>query len=248
MPHHKQVTTCRKSCGPVSKFCTCEHCTLSVCEVCGAFEGSLTTDCPGEQVDLDRQKEVYETNLDYTKTRGWHQGESMKLRSPRFEPRKIDEHQSLEQTAKRLDDLEHDPFTKAWTSMQSLERARQRARHRTSTRVDLSSIQWERHHEQTKDLQHELAQRAVAWVIADRICDDRAAALLRIENEVDAHLQEGRPSNEHDRELIGKLANEGISFRLADQRAQKCDEEFRQAAQKLVDALEQSTIAKGTDP
>jgi hypothetical protein len=52
--------------------------------VCGASEGGLTTDCPGSKVDIDKQKEIYETALDYTDTRGWHLGEPMKARSPRF--------------------------------------------------------------------------------------------------------------------------------------------------------------------
>jgi hypothetical protein len=55
MPRHQQVTTCRKSGGPISKFCSCEHCTLSVCSICGAYEGGLTTDCPGTPVSFDRQ-------------------------------------------------------------------------------------------------------------------------------------------------------------------------------------------------
>lgn len=86
MPRHKHVTNCLKSGGAISKYCTCQHCTLCVCSVCGAYEGGLTTDCPGEDVHFDRQKEVHETNLDYTDERGWHQGEPMKRRVPRFEP------------------------------------------------------------------------------------------------------------------------------------------------------------------
>lgn len=192
MPRHKQVTTCLKSGGPVSKFCTCMHCTISVCQVCGAYEGSLTTDCPGERADFDRQREVYETNLDFTKARGWHQGEPMKRRVPRFE---------------------------------------------TDTAI----------------LHHELAQRAIAWVEADRICDDRAAALTRVEDEVDARLrarcaQDMRNAHVLDGELIAKLKREEVDFRLADQRAQKCDEKFREAARKLVDALEQQALTTTNDP
>ncbi len=86
MPRHKQVTTCRRTDGPVSKHCSCEHCTLSVCSVCGGGEGSLTTDCPGAKIDGDRQQEICETNLDYTDDRGWHL--AVMQRSPRFEPQK----------------------------------------------------------------------------------------------------------------------------------------------------------------
>jgi hypothetical protein len=84
MPRHQQVTTCLRGGGAISKHCPCSHCTLSVCSVCGAYEGSLTTDCPGEQVDHDRRQEVYETALDYTDVRGWHLGEPTKFRAPRF--------------------------------------------------------------------------------------------------------------------------------------------------------------------
>lgn len=203
MSHHKQVTTCLRNGGPVSKFCPCTDCTLSVCAVCGAYEGALTTDCPGERVDFDRQQEVYTTNLDYTKARGWHQGEPMKRRTPRFED------------AREATDLDR-----------------------------------------TLNLQHELAQKAIAWVLADRICDDHAATLTRIEDEVDAHLHRKYPWEEQEpsdnRALLGKLEYAKISFQLADQRAQKRDQEFREAAKKLVDALEQQTVtpssSKGTSP
>lgn len=86
MPTHKHVTTCLKGGGPISKFCSCYHCTLAVCAVCGAYEGGLTSDCPGELVSFDRQKEVYETNLDYIEALGWHQSTiDRRYREPRFE-------------------------------------------------------------------------------------------------------------------------------------------------------------------
>lgn len=87
MPAHVQVTTCLKGGGPISKFCSCPHCTLSVCSVCGAYEGGLTSDCPGERVDFNRQKEVYETDLDYIEALGWHQSTiARRFREPRFAP------------------------------------------------------------------------------------------------------------------------------------------------------------------
>lgn len=73
MPAHRQVVTCLRGGGPCSDFCSCEHCTLAVCSVCGAYEGSLTIDCPGEKVTYDRQQEVYTTALEYTDALGWHQ-------------------------------------------------------------------------------------------------------------------------------------------------------------------------------
>lgn len=50
----------------------CNFCNLAVCAVCGAYEGSLTSDCPGAMVDFDKQQEVYTTDLDYTDEKGWH--------------------------------------------------------------------------------------------------------------------------------------------------------------------------------
>lgn len=136
MPRHQQVTTCRKG-GPVEKFCNCENCSLSVCSVCGAYEDGLTTDCPGLKVAFNRQKEVYETSLDYTDERGWHLGAPMKRRTPRFESTKL------------LPELPRvDPRT-----------------------VIAPSIYWaavDRH----VSLQHELAQKAIAWALAESTAED----------------------------------------------------------------------------
>jgi hypothetical protein len=208
MPRHKQVTTCLNGSSVLSKFCTCQHCTLSVCEVCGAYEGGLTTDCPGTKVDFDKQKEVYETPLDYTDDRGWHLGESMKLRSPRF-------------TTTPLPPEPPRPDPRA---------------------VVAPSIDWTAV-DRITDLKHELSQKAIAWVLADRVADDHSATLARLEDEVAAHLPKGQEPNEHARELLKTLEYEKIGFRLANQSAEKCDDEFRQAARKLVTALEAGQIA-----
>lgn len=70
MPAHVHVTTCLRGGGPISNLCGCEHCCLAVCSVCGAWEGGLTTDCPGESYDIRR---VYESDTaDYTDALGWH--------------------------------------------------------------------------------------------------------------------------------------------------------------------------------
>jgi hypothetical protein len=87
-------------------------------------------------------------------------------------------------------------------------------------------------------LKHALAVKAIAWVLADRICEDHSAALTLLEDEVGARLPKGQAPNESDRELLGKLEYAKIGFRLADQRAQQCDDEFRQVARKLVESLE----------
>lgn len=67
MALHVQAKCSKGNCGG-----TCYPCTLAVCDVCGAYEGGLTTDCPGVRVDFDKQEEVYTTDLDYTDDKGWH--------------------------------------------------------------------------------------------------------------------------------------------------------------------------------
>jgi hypothetical protein len=207
MPRHKQIATCRKSGGPLSKHCGCEHCALDVCSVCGGAEGSLTTDCPGTKVDSDRHQEICETNLDYTDDLGWHL--SAKRRAPRFE-----------HTVVPPDPPRADPRA-----------------------IVTPSIDWiavDRH----ASLQHELGKKAIAWVMADRTCEDHSAALARVEDEIDDRLAAGDAPPDLGHELA-KLESAKISFRLADQRAQRCNDEFRQAARVLVAALEDAPGAAG---
>jgi hypothetical protein len=50
--------------------CTTANCMicdggLSLCTVCGGLEGGLPTECPGEQMTMDRQQEVYEGKIDF---------------------------------------------------------------------------------------------------------------------------------------------------------------------------------------
>ena len=201
MPRHKQVTTCLRGGGPLSKHCECEHCNLSVCSVCGAWEGGLTTDCPGQSVGYDRHKEVWETNLDYTNERGWHQGDPA-LRVPRFEKSPLP-------TAEPRDD----------------------PRAGVAPGVDWEMI------DRNAELQHQLTLKAIAWVLADRICEDRSAALTRIEDET-AVLRGRTNLAEAEAALLATLERAQIEFRTADRKAQKCDDEFRQAARKIVEALE----------
>jgi hypothetical protein len=81
---HVQVTDCLKG-GKVSTCCSCWHCTLSVCSRCGAYEGGLTSHCPGERVDVDTSRAVYATSLDYLTDRGWHLSDAgMRRRCPIF--------------------------------------------------------------------------------------------------------------------------------------------------------------------
>lgn len=69
---HVQVTRCLRGGGPISRWCSCFHCTLSVCERCGGYEGGLTTHCPGDWVGVDIGLAVYHHRLDFTTPRGWH--------------------------------------------------------------------------------------------------------------------------------------------------------------------------------
>ncbi len=81
---HVHVTNCLKG-GKVSQCCSCYHCTLAVCSRCGAFEGGLTTHCPGERVGADTAQAVYTTKLDYLTDRGWHMSDGgMRSRGPLF--------------------------------------------------------------------------------------------------------------------------------------------------------------------
>jgi hypothetical protein len=202
MPRHKQVTTCRKSGGPVSKHCSCEHCCLAVCEVCGGAEGTLTSDCPGARISGDRLEEIFETNLDYTDDRGWH-CLAQQARSPRFEDAKL-----LPEPA-GVD----------------------------SRMVVAPSIDWAAV-DRTMNLQHALAQKAIAWVLADRACEDSAAS-EQLAQEATTSLH-GKPElDEHDRDRLAALERVKIDFSLACRRVERCDDEFRQAAHRLVAALEE---------
>lgn len=242
MPRHQQVTICRKSGDHVSKFCTCEPCTLAVCAVCHAYEGSLTTDCPGERVSFDKQQEVYETRLDFSDARGWHQGEPMERRSSRFEAGAA---RGDEQAVVQAPPTKHLPHIATnekapriigcvcgWQMPQGVSDSENAFSRHAATTYAPSTARVDH----TMDLQHELSQKAIAWVLADRIADDHSAKLTRLEDEAGAH--KGRDPNAQSLKLLELLEHARDGFRLADQRAQKCDDEFRQAARKLVAVLE----------
>lgn len=297
MPRHKQVTTCRKTCGPVSDRCSCEHCTLAVCSVCGAYEGSLTTDCPGSKISYDRQQEIYETKLDYTDERGWHQGQSMKERSPRFEPAPVTHapilalsHEMLPHPAKSYSATyaritgcacgwktpssatdSDTAFAKHVTETKLIQRRipgesrealrfvdpdvaariaednqrlvdliRKHAAHGTPHDLTPPTTDWAAIDRMT-DLQRELVRKAAAWVLADRIAEDHSASYDRVTKEVEARMRKKTEPNDGDCVLLAKLEHEKIGFHLADQRAQKCDDELRQTARKLVAELEKTS-------
>jgi hypothetical protein len=51
----------------------CQFCDggLFSCTVCGGFEGSLPTDCPGARMNEVQQDDVYAGRIDYRDGRGW---------------------------------------------------------------------------------------------------------------------------------------------------------------------------------
>lgn len=203
MPRHQQVTTCRKSGGPLSTLCSCEHCTLAVCSICGAYEGGLTTDCPGTEIDFDKQQEVHETRLDFTDERGWHLGDPMERRSPRF-------------ATTRLPPAPPpvDPRTVV------------------APRIDWAAV------DRTSNLQQVLSQRAIAWVLADRECDARSSRLARVED-ASTSLRGKQDLDAQELALLAALEREKIDFQLACRSVERCDDEFKQAARRLVAALEE---------
>lgn len=242
---HKQVTTCLRGGGPTSDRCSCNHCTLGVCSVCGAYEGGLTTDCPGVKVDFDRQEEVYKTNLDYTDKRGWHQGEPMEKRSPQFEkvpehaPRLVGKDGVYYRISGCTCGWEMPPTRDALTQL--VRGARADDDDVFALHVATANISRVAATQDQRFLENTLARKAVAWVLADRICDDRSATLARVEDEIDKQLPRDIPGDVS-RALLQQLEDAKICFQLANHRAEKCDDEFRQAARKIVESLEQGGV------
>ena len=68
---HVQAKCTKQDCGG-----GCEACCLAVCSVCGCYEGSLTTECPGVSVSFDKQQEIYnDCTIDYSTEKGWYTNE-----------------------------------------------------------------------------------------------------------------------------------------------------------------------------
>ena len=245
MPKHKRVTTCRKSGGtstqyPLSKHCSCEHCTLDVCSVCGGGEGSLTTDCPNVTVDADRHQEICETRLDYTDDRGWYLAELTKHRSPRFE---VNAEPAICQDCGTRCPPDLGPTYGCQICGSKNVKAGDHAQRADPRALIAPSIDWAAVDRNT-DLQHELAKKAIAWVLADRTCEEHSAAIARIESAVGVRMATGDAPPDIAGALLAKLEREKIDFRIADQRAQRHDDEFRQVARRLVDALEEAALRR----
>lgn len=60
---HDCKTPAECSCG--SAGCMICDGGLSLCKVCGALEGSLTKECPGERVPMSKQDRVYAGEIEY---------------------------------------------------------------------------------------------------------------------------------------------------------------------------------------
>jgi hypothetical protein len=65
MEHVKYKHSCNS---PFCQFCDGG---LFACVVCGGFEGSLPTDCPGEKMGEAREEEVYAGAIDFREGKGW---------------------------------------------------------------------------------------------------------------------------------------------------------------------------------
>lgn len=51
----------------------CPYCEggLSFCMTCKCAEGSLPTDCPGEQVTDQTESDIYDRKIDFIENEGW---------------------------------------------------------------------------------------------------------------------------------------------------------------------------------
>ena len=58
------------NCNPDDNCVVCDG-GLTICKVCNLGEGSLTTDCPGEKVDMDKVDLIYAGELDFREGQGW---------------------------------------------------------------------------------------------------------------------------------------------------------------------------------
>lgn len=93
--------------------------------------------------------------------------------------------------------------------------------------------------DRTLDLQHDLILKGIAWVLADRVAENQSAICTRLEDEI-----AGRDPDRQVQELQKKLKDATADFRITNQRAEKCDDEFRQAMRQLVATLEQGSVVR----
>lgn len=106
MPLHKPELYCLKDKNlKTHDTCSCQHCTLAVCRVCGAYEGGLTQDCPGVKISGDVAALVHENGLDYTDSRGWFMWLPAELNTPEYQRRNIRFEPTAKGIIKRLSEL-----------------------------------------------------------------------------------------------------------------------------------------------
>jgi hypothetical protein len=60
-------------CPPSCERVACQFCDggLSFCITCKCGEGSLPTDCPGEQVTDQTESDIYNRKIDFIENEGW---------------------------------------------------------------------------------------------------------------------------------------------------------------------------------
>lgn len=56
---HQWVEGCEDKCG------ACNLCCLSICKICGLYEGALTTECPGVHVPEQVSDLIYAGEMDF---------------------------------------------------------------------------------------------------------------------------------------------------------------------------------------
>lgn len=72
MPHEHEATKHTwYECGCNRTGCMFCDGGLGSCTVCGGFEGTLPTDCPGERMDGALETRIYNGEIDYRAGRGW---------------------------------------------------------------------------------------------------------------------------------------------------------------------------------
>jgi hypothetical protein len=95
--------------------------------------------------------------------------------------------------------------------------------------------------DRAQNLEHELAKKAIVWVLSDRFCEERSASLSQVQDEAQP-LRGKTDLDDRDRELLARLEQESISFKIACRRVEQYVEEFHQAARLLVATLEETSI------
>lgn len=96
-------------------------------------------------------------------------------------------------------------------------------------------IDWSRV-DRMMDLQYELTKKAIAWVLADRACDDSAAA-ENLARDAIAPLHGRADLTVLEQDRFAAHERLKIDFQLACRRVERCDEEFKQLARRIVDML-----------